>query len=158
MIPVYLKRLGVLASLVLVVAGCGSSAGGSDSESSAPTKAEFIVKADAICERTDQAQAAAEQAFLKKNPEADSSPRWQEKVVLVVGLPPIEVAAEELGDLTPPVGDEAKIQAIVSGMEGALKEAQADPSSMLKQGSPGPFANVFKLARDYGFKACATPI
>jgi hypothetical protein len=141
-----------------MAAGCGGSANGEEAGAAPMTKAEFIKKADAICEETDKAQEAAQRTFEKKFPEADSSPRWEEKFVQVVGLPPIQSAAEEIGDLPVPSGDEEKVGAIVDGLEEAVDEARAEPGSMLGKGSVGPFTDVFKLAQDYGFKACATPI
>jgi hypothetical protein len=145
--------------LAVVVVGCGDSGeDNANDESAAPSKAEFIKRAEAICEQTDKAQEAAQVAFQKKYPEADSSTRWEEKIVVAAGLPSIQIQAEKLAVLSPPSGDEEEIEAIVEGMEEAVKEARAEPSSMLQKGSAGPFTEVVKLARAYGFEACAAPL
>lgn len=142
------------------ITGCGSSADGEEGATESITKAAFIEKADAICEATDDAQRAAEGPFFKANRSKESGgPReLEEKYVVVVGLPPIQIAAEELGDLPVPNGDEETIDAIVSSLEEAVDEAREDPGSMLEKDSVGPFKRVFELAKDYGFKACARPI
>lgn len=149
-----------LAAVALLAVGCGSSADGegNTTEEEAVTKAAFIKQADAICEQTDKTQKTEQRAFEKKYPEADSSDPWQEKIVVEVGLPPVQTMAEELSELSVPSGDEEEIEAIVDGLEQGVDEAQANPSSMLKKGSAGPFTEVFKLTKEYGFKACATPI
>lgn len=151
----------MLIALLLLVpaAGCGGSdANGSEDGGAAPTKAEFIAEADALCEGTDQTQKAEQRAFLKKYPDADSSTPWEEKFVLEVGLPPVQDLAGELDKLAVPDGDEAEIKAIVDGMEEAVDKGMAEPSALLKKDSAGPFTEVFELAEDYGFKACATPL
>lgn len=152
--PVGRVALSFLA-LAAVVAGCGSANG---EGAPALSKAEFIKKADAICAETDKAQDAAQRDFEKKYPKAPASPRWEEKFILVVGLPPIQVEAEKIGDLAPPSDDEEEIGEIVAGLEKAVREVKENPSTMLEPGTVGPFADVFLLTERYGFKACSTPI
>jgi hypothetical protein len=136
-------------------AGCGG--GGSEDSTPPPTKAAFIKRADAICEKTDTTQKAAFKVFSQKNPNA-AGRSGEEEVVVVVGLPPVRTEVKELAALPTPGGDEEKIAAILRGIEEAVKEGEAEPSTMLKKGSSGPFAPVERLAREYGFKACAFPL
>jgi hypothetical protein len=154
------RHVALLAALALLVPiGCGSD--GSDSGGSGSTdltRAEFIKKAEAICEQTDKAQEAAQRAFQKKYPEADSTTPWEEKIIVVAGLPPVQKEAEALGALPVPSGDEEEIQAIVESMEDGVDGARSNPASLLQEGSVGPFTEAVKLAREYGFKACATPL
>jgi hypothetical protein len=154
MAHLHLLCLMIIALLALGATGC--SAG--ESATAAPTRAEFMKRAEAICERTDEAQKAAIEDFRKKFPKADSSISWEERLIVTAGLPPIQTEAEELGDLPVPSGDEEEMKAIVESMEEAVDEARKSPSSMLEKDSVGPFTEVFKLAKEYGFKACATPI
>jgi hypothetical protein len=161
-------RTALLAGAVLaLVSGCG---GGSDSSSagargdnsrataaSGPAKAAFIKRADVICEKTDQEQKQGQVSFSEEHP-GNATRALEEEAVAKVGLPPVQKEAEEIGNLRTPTGDEAEIEAIVSGLEGAVKKAEAKPAVLLEEGSSGPFSEVFKLARDYGFKACATPL
>ncbi len=147
----------------LIVAGCGSS---DDSTSSSDggstptittnsdlTKAEFIKQGDAVCEKTDKAQEAALKVYLQKHPKATSSEDGEGKMVLVAGLPPIQVEAEELAELGAPSGDEEKVQAIVEGIEEAAEKGKENPISLVK-GTKNPFIAVDKLAAEYGFKVC----
>lgn len=154
MLKLRLACLG-FALVALTAVGCGENAVG---EEERVTKGEFIKKADVLCEEADKAQEDAQRAFEQTFPEPSSGTLWQEKLVLDVGLPPVQTLAEELNELAAPSGDEEEISAIVQGMERAVDEASANPSSMLEEGSVGPFTQVLKLAKEYGFKACSAPI
>lgn len=151
-------------AVIVLISGCGGSSSGSGSsdsgkdEASAPTKAEFLRSAEAICVQTDKVQDSELEDFRNKYPEADSSAEWNEKAVAAAGLPPVLDEAERLDGLTPPSGDEKEIEAIVVGLEEAVQEGMADPGTMLKKDSAGPFTGVVGLARGYGFKACARPL
>jgi hypothetical protein len=148
--------------IVVVAVGCGSGDDGSSSNDSsqasvttdpAATKASFIRQGDAICDKTDKTQEAELKAYLKKDPNAQSTKAGQSKMVLAVGLPPIQREAEELAALGAPSADAKKVEAIVEGIEEAVEKGEKDPSSVLT-GSKNPFAQVDKLAAEYGFKAC----
>jgi hypothetical protein len=147
----------IIPAMVLALVAVGCSSDTSATTDHAPTRAAFIKRADAVCERTDGEQKKGQIAFSEEHPKNSTKP-LEEEAVLTVGLPPVLEEAEELGELTPPQGDEARVEAIVKGLEEAVKKAEAKPSVLLREGSSGPFAEVFKLAREYGFKACATPL
>jgi hypothetical protein len=146
----------ILVSAFLAIAlpwlGCG---GGEDDTTTMLTKAQFIKRADKICEQTDKTQKAAFKVYAEKHPNARSKGA-AEKAALLIGLPPVGAEAKELADLPTPAGDGEKIKAIVEGIEKALKAGEADPSRLFGKGST--FASVNKLAREYGFKACALPL
>ncbi len=144
----YFQRISALLVLVAAVAlaaGCGGSGDG-DASSAAETipasvtKQAFISEADAICKAADAAQEVALGAFIKKHPVAEKTPSKAGMVLVEVGLPPVATEAEELGELTPPQGDEA-----------AYEKSTAS-------GAVTPFAAVGKEAAAYGFEACATPL
>lgn len=105
----------------------------------------MIKQGDAICERADRLQSSGYLAYVKKHPHAQEA-----TLVLAVGLPPIQTEAEELAALGAPKADEAKVGAIVAGVEAAVKSAKADPSEIAKL-----FTKVDVLAAAYGFKACS---
>lgn len=155
--------------LACIAVGCGggssdparSSASATSSDvaaTSALTKAKFIKLGDAICAATDKKQNAAFKAYSAKHPGEKPGKASQEKVIVSVGLPPIHVEAEELAGLSAPGGDQAKISAIVQGIEAATAKAEKDPSSVLLRGVGNPFFEVDGLAREYGFKACASAL
>ncbi len=139
-----------IAFVVLAVGGCGSD---SDSGSSGTlTKAQFIVRADAICQQTDKRQAARFKTYVKENGEA-TSPAGEEEIVKEVGLPEIEAEIEELRELDPPAGEEEKVGTILDQADAALKQAEDDPGSVLQKAGD-PFNEVEKLAKEFGFKQC----
>jgi hypothetical protein len=109
--------------------------GADETESgSAPTKAAFIKEADKICtaaeadlvkELTDYAEAHG--ISTDKEPNDDQKVELTEEVV----LPNLTKQAEELEGLTPPAGDEAKIEEMTSALSGALAEAEDNPTMVL---------------------------
>lgn len=156
----------ILVSVALLaLAGCGSrgsSTAGSDqstlrADRSTPaiTKAELIGRGDAICRKTDMTQKAAVNAYSKQNPGKLLGKANQEVILKKVAFPPIAVEIEELSALGAPQGDEGVVDAIITGLETALDEAQSDPSTLLVGFGEGPFAKPDKLAGKYGFKDCA---
>jgi len=165
--------LFVLAALASLATGCGgdgsetSSAAGdstgtcpeasSTTETPPSAKAAFIKEADAICVLTDQAQGDALKAFEDNNPKATADKKGQEEAVLIAGMPAVQVEAEKLAKLTPPEGDEREGGEIVDGIQQAVEKVEAEPSSILVQGSAGPFDEVAKQASEYGFEACGEP-
>lgn len=155
---VLLGSLAVVVALGLIAGGCGSGGDSGATPAPTPDKAAFIKSADAICEKTDKKQKKGQLAFSAEHPKGSGNRSLEEEAVLAVGLPPVQEEAEELGKLPRPSGDGAKIEEIVKGLEGAVKKAEAKPGLLLQEGSSGPFAEVFKLAQEYGFKACATPL
>jgi hypothetical protein len=144
----------------LLAAGCGGSDSASSNGSTAATvttnsdltKAELIKQGDAICEKTDKVQESGLKAYTKENPKAQSNEAEQSKMVIAVGLPPIQTEVEELAALGAPSGDEDEVTAIVEGIEEAVEKGEDDPGSLL--GAKNPFTAVGKLAAAYGFKAC----
>src|SRR4051812_43050555 len=124
-----LKITFFLVLVALIATGCGGGddqsssqtqgAGGNAAASLTPEQAKFVDSGDAICKKTDKTQERGIRDYLTKNPEAQNTKAGQEKMVMAVGLPPIQVEAEELAALEVPPGDEAKIAAIIEGIEAA---------------------------------------
>jgi hypothetical protein len=158
-----------IAAIAILAVGCGGGGGdttgggtgastgestsaSSDGGSSAKplTKAVFIKKGDEICAKVPLTyekltKALEEESKGKKPSEAE--------VNLKAAVPPLFVAAEEMEELGPPKGEEAKIEAIVDALEAAAKGIEAKPTSELT-GPKSPFAEFQKLTGEYGFKAC----
>jgi hypothetical protein len=166
----------VLAALAtLFVAGCAGSSGGAttgagsdasthgEASNAAETvpgavaKQVFVDEADAICEAADVSQEKDLSAFTKKHPKAEKEKGAAGKMLVRIGLPPVQGEAEELGELTPPAGDEAALGKIVSGIETAVATAESEAEAVAL-GKAEPFAAVEKEAAAYGFEACASPL
>lgn len=158
------KRMAAMAALMavaaLVIAGCGDSsdATGSGDTDSGPTitKAVLIKKGDAICQKTDDAQAAGLAAFEKKNPGAVRKQKGLEAVIVNAALPPLATEIEELAALGAPKGDEATVGKIIAGWEKALAAAEANPMAIAR--AQGPFKAPNELAAKYGFKECSNAL
>jgi hypothetical protein len=164
-----LRRLGAalvaLLALVAVAAGCGgggSSSGGSSTGGSteggdggAPSKAAFIKEADEVCGKAEDELTAEVKAFAKEHniPLEGEKPSEAQQIELFqeVILPNIAKQGEELEALTPPEGDEAKIEDLTGTLESEVAEAEEEDGI-----GEGALAGATKKARAYGFKTCGS--
>jgi hypothetical protein len=159
----------VLAALLaclaigLVAAGCGgggdtTSGGGSTSESgAAPTKAVFVKEADAICEKGDEELNEEVESYAEENgisTKKEPPKAQQEEVYAEVVLPNVAKQGEEIGALTPPEGDEAKVEEIVQALESGVEEAEANPGLLVE--GKNPLAGASAEAKAYGMKVCGS--
>jgi hypothetical protein len=149
--------VGVLA-IGALVAGCGSSSedstGGEGDSATALTKNELIEQGDAICEKGEKAIEEEAEEFAEDNNIETSKPTkaQQEEVIGQVVAPGVRRQVEQIGDLTPPSGDEAQIEAIVDAVETGADELEENPSLLIE--GKNPLGKGSKLARQYGFKEC----
>ena len=136
-----------MALLALVASGCG---GESDD---APTKAEFVKQADAICQQSnDERIASTEKLFKKYNglpPKA-----VEEDFIAEEGAPVIREQLEQLSALDPPAGEEDEVDALWSAFEKALKQIEAEPAGAITRGLQ-IFKEFEQMAIKYGFDECA---
>ncbi len=152
------KRLIVLfagvLTLAIAVAGCGSSSDSSDTTATALTKSELIKQGDAICEKGNKAIEKEAEEFAEENDVNTEKPTkaQQEEVIVDVVAPGVRAQVEEIGDLTPPSGDEAKIEAMVSAVEEGADELESDPAQLIE--GTNPLSKGSKLAVAYGFEEC----
>jgi hypothetical protein len=136
----FLLATTMLVALMLSFGGCGSE--------SRLTKAQFIQRSDAICK-----QAAADQVRLAAQHKGEVVSGNFEAVTAVF-VPPMERELRRLKALSPPQGDEAKVRAILKGIESGVKDAKADYLDLFVK-ETDPFTEADALARKYGFKTCA---
>jgi hypothetical protein len=139
--------LAVLVSTAVIAflaAGCGGS------KSAAPTKTEFVSKANAICAKADQKLEAAGQTFFEGT--GDTQPTEadfvREKVVPILEqevLDPFEA-------LGAPKGDEEQVAAMIAAGREAI--ARLKQNALLLRAPPGsakdPFRTVDRLNKAYG--------
>jgi hypothetical protein len=142
--------LGALATLAMLIAGCGS---GAEDTTVALTKAEFIKQGDAICKKgnkeseTEVEDFAKEKGFSLERPSKDQA----EEVVTEVLVPNLQRQAKELDALGAPKGDEAEIDALIVSLEEATAEFEKDPTSYFEESA---LAKPIRLENAYGFKVC----
>lgn len=174
--------IAALAVAAFVVAGCGSSGGGgtsgaSSSESTASTassteggtstsegeaggssgkpltKKEFVKQAEAVCTKIPATYTEKLKALEAEAKKKGKKPTTGE-TNLKAAVPADYVAVEELEALTPPKGEEQKVEAIIASLEKAAKGLEANPEAELS-GPKSPYAEWQKLTGAYGLKSCA---
>jgi hypothetical protein len=153
-----IAAVSVVAALASVQVGCGSGDEGT-------TKAEFIKRADSLCEGIDLRQDKARDRYWHTHPGFLGTAQfkrelwgWERNIVEEVTLRQIQLGANRLEALPAPSGDRKQVEAIVSGWREAVRWGLAHPIQLLWEGAAGPFAEARKLAREYGFTACAEPL
>jgi hypothetical protein len=140
--------VGVLA-FALNAAGCGSSG-----ESEPLSKAAFIKEGNAICaSAAEERGSALKEAGEEGAQDFSSSKAELEWAITEVALPPLQVMAEELGDLDAPRGDQKRVDAIVAGFEEGVEKSEADPSGSV---TGLPFTEANRRAQAYGLAECTT--
>jgi hypothetical protein len=153
----YLIALPAAAlAIALIVAGCGG--GGSDNEvtASSITKAEFLKKADAVCERGNEQTQADVAAYVEEKNFSLSkkqTPAQYTAFIEAVLVPNVNKEIEEIRDLGAPSGDEDQVEAILSALEDAVAKAQKESKAVVQERTD-LFGRASELAKEYGLKAC----
>ena len=143
--------VGVVA-IAAIVAGCG----GSDDDTASLTKAQFMSKADAICNKGNAEIESEFEAFADEhNISEKKEPTKAQQVELAetVLVPNVANQAEELRTLDAPSGDEGQISAMLDSLEQGVEESEDDPEALFKAKSD-PFGPANKMAKAYGLKVC----
>jgi hypothetical protein len=143
------KKLLASAALLFLSAlfatGCG---GGDDSGSDepAPTKAAYIVEADAIC----TAGLEDFEVIVEDLPNDIEAPESQAAISDEI-VPLYRDQIEQLRALTPPEGDEDTTAAIYDAVEDGVDKVEQDPSALDEVAT---FEEANALAIDYGLEVC----
>ncbi len=146
--PSTITRFGVVAAVSLGVAGCGSD--GNESVPEAPTKAEFVERANEICDRANQVlREAMVDAFGSGEPGDEAGIRFTHEV----WVPNLRQQDRDLRQLEWPSGDRAEIESMLDDVLRAADRVEADPALA----SEGPFDEVTRRLTDYGIGLCGSP-
>ncbi len=143
------KPLAVLVPLVVLFSvfaiGCGSS---DDSSDSAPTKAEYITQADAICKESgDELQATIKSTFGNEQPTDAEIVSFTEDEI----IPSLEGQLDDLRALTPPESDADSPDDIYNALEDSINTLKDDPAQST---SSDAFKEANDLANAYGMTEC----
>jgi hypothetical protein len=147
-----------LFAVAALVAGCGSDSSTSAAateESSAPlTKADFVKQATQICHQGVKEKEKAVSDLLEKTASQKGGASSQDVKGLMEDsvLPTYSDVVDQLGQLSPPKGDQAKLDKILQKYEAALKSVEADPAKAAE--GENPFAAADEGAIAYGLEAC----
>jgi hypothetical protein len=149
------RAIAVLAA-VLAIGSVAMGCGGSESSDTPPlTKAAFVKKGDAICEKVPNRYQARVKALPKEQKQKSMPPKAaEEEANLKAAVPPLRTASTEFEELSPPTCDEQKAEAIVAALEEGADGIEAEPGSKLT-GPKSPLAPFQKLTKEYGFKFCS---
>jgi len=143
--------VAVLAATAFAL-GCGD--GGADT-SAADARADFIAAADQICTET---SARVDAELKRRQQQAGTDVATGAEVTEFykqVTLPELQRMYKQIGELTPPPGDEDQIDAILDAGEEAISAGKEDLKSLAKPAGQGnPFDEVNGLEQDYGFTVC----
>jgi hypothetical protein len=135
----------LVAALALGMGGCG----GDESVGPTLTKAEFLKKADLVCEEAGNEQLEIAAAYIEKHPGAE-----EKDYVAQAAIPPLENQVRNLKALGLPNKDKATLVAYFSEFEKDLAAAKEEPLKILSE-NDNPFARTVKLGEKYGFVGCA---
>jgi hypothetical protein len=146
-----------VAALLLAI-GCGSS---SDPEVTVQTgslsKAEFVKKADAICEAARTEFIAKYSAFFKAH-ESDLGNKQKEEELLSEMLetllaPNVEGQVKQISTLGAPQAYVPEVASFLNELEKRLEEGRDEPFGLTA--TPYPFKKAENVAAKVGMKGCA---
>lgn len=143
----YSKLAGVLLISFIVLSGCGES--GSSADEPALSKAAYLKRADAFCQKAETEQLKLILTYRKLHPDAE-----EVELVKPAGLPPLEKQIRQIEALGEPTQDASQIEAWISEFEAALNTVRKKPASIIDLAHTNPFQKADKLAEEYGFKYC----
>jgi hypothetical protein len=139
------------AALILAAAGCGgggksTASSASTAVSTAPTKAEYVAKANAICNATNGPLAAT--ALKLAN---DPSPVEAAHIIAGSFIPQIKSQLSQIQAIGTPAGGQATIATMDRLLVGDIARIEKDPALA----GPAAFDDFAKVAHGYGLTACA---
>jgi hypothetical protein len=146
-----MRRFSWVALAGLLIAGCGSSGGGSSSAKStatvpAITKAELVAKANAICTNGNGPLIAAAGKLA-------SHPSRAQVVAIVKStyVPSIEAQISAIKALGVPAGEQATVTRMLTLAQADLSKLKRNPALV----ATDVFGGFARVAHPYGLTACA---
>lgn len=132
---------------------------GSQADGQPLTKAQMIKLGDIICQEVSARILSAWQSEKENYGRgfgAQPSQKQNEESLVDLVLPAIQEEAEEIAELVPPPGDEARIDAIVAALEEGVAKSKANPGLAFGSTSQNPLDEASTLSKQYGFKVCGS--
>jgi ABC-type phosphate/phosphonate transport system substrate-binding protein len=148
--------VAVAVALALVVAGCGSGDSSTSTVSGSISKAAFIKKVDAVCQKGTERMQRAILVFLKQHKDVKRPNKAQSlKLVGTAIVPSVRTEIKELKALEVPEGDEERVDAIIGALEEGLETAEGNPEAVVSS-SDAVFGISGRLAGEYGAEVCGS--
>lgn len=149
-----------LCLLGATLGGCGGGSGGDTVtvQTGTLSKAEFIKRADSICEAARAKFNREFVAFLKANKSTLSSSKASQEdslaqIVETTLLPNYERVVTKIGALGAPKADEREVALFLNALNDRLGELEENPNEA--SAAANPFPKAEKHARAYGLNGCA---
>jgi hypothetical protein len=146
--------LATCAALILAGVGCGGSGTGTSSRAStaastapaAPTKAEYVAKANAICNATNGPLAATALRLASHPSRAEAA-----HIIASTFIPQIKSQMSQIQAIGTPAGGQAATRTMDRLLAGDVARIEKDPGIA----GPAAFHDFAKVAHNYGLTACA---
>lgn len=147
--------IGTALIALLLLAGCGSAGGGTESTSSL-TKAEFLKKGNAICAKGGEEINRAYEEFSRKHVAGGKTPSKAllDEAAAEIVLPVREREVRMLRVLGAPSGQEQRVDAMLAAWEEGIERGEEDPNSLRKAGPEYAFYKSYSMGIDYGLTKC----
>jgi hypothetical protein len=147
--------LALTICVLLATSGCGHDTSEDPGKGTAdgPTRAEYIERADAICDKGNAELETAATEFFEDKPEP--TPQQEHTFATTIFVPNLRAQIAELRELEAPEGDEDEVTAIWDAASSGLDEIAADPSPF-DGAPPAGVQDAGRLAAQYGFKICGS--
>jgi len=150
------KRLIVLAAGLLAIAMVAAGCGGGDDETTTASisKAAFIKRTNAICQKFDErianglAAYIAEHKDIEEPTEADYA-----RLTSTVLVPNVEEELDEMRAVGLPSGDEDEVEEYFELIEQGIETAESEPIALAAE-EEKVFGPAAELARSYGLANC----
>jgi hypothetical protein len=147
-----------IGALALLAAGCGGGGDGTTSTASL-TKAEFIKKADEICESAEEKIEREFESFAKEHNLSEKQPpssKESAEAAETILLPNIEGQIEDIRALGAPSGEEQEVEELLTAVEAGVEKGKQDPVAFIEEEGGDPLNKADKMAREYGLKVCGS--
>ena len=149
-VPPRAVALALASALTLGLAGCGSSgkspSGSASTTSTGPTRAEYVAKANAICNATN-GPLTATALKLAGHP----SPAVAEHIIAGSFVPEIQSQLHQIQAIGTPTGGQATIATMDRLLAGDIAKIEKNPALA----GPAAFHDFAQVAHGYGLTACA---
>jgi len=141
--------VGAVAAALLIGA-CGSSGGSSAGAAGPITKADYLRRGNALCQKlADHLKSAAKDVGASG---ADGIATYLKGTL----VPAVRAQLDDLRALGYPAGDDATLKSIYDDAGKVLDSIAQNPSKFVTESSEDPFASVNKRLSHYGLTKCGS--